>query len=282
MKVFRSSLFLLGFLLCRQAFSQTVLQYNNGIYQHTITIPRAGGTYQPAKPLAQPYTSPPKDSYHYASPDNAPAPKSEPKPAAEPFHALPAPENGYAEYSYSPEIKYKGNFKNGLRSGSGVLTIKDKTTYEGEWANDLFNGKGTLHLSYGVYEGNFVNGYMSGHGILIENGENFTSVVYDGEWVNGHENGYGTLTSDKDKYAGYFADGQKNGKGTLTILKHGDVYEGTFVNGNIDGFGTYYDGYSQAKYTGNFKVGSRNGKGVMVWPDGAKMEGNWKNDEIDG
>ncbi len=276
------SLFFGTLLLCQQAAAQTVMQYNNGPYQHTITIPRAGGTYTPDRPAAPSSYTPEKKTSYTTPADNAPTTKSESKPVVEPFHALPAPENGYAEYSYSAEIKYKGNFKNGQRSGTGVLTIKDKTEYDGEWANDLFNGKGTLHLSYGVYEGNFVNGYMSGHGILTENGENFTSVVYDGEWVNGHENGYGTLTDLKEKYAGYFANDAKNGKGTLTVLKHGDVYEGTFVNGNIDGFGTYYDGYSQAKYTGNFKVGSRNGKGVMVWPSGERMEGTWKNDEMDG
>ena len=39
---------------------------------------------------------------------------------------------------------YEGSWKDGKRSGHGRLVHKDEGTYEGEWGNDLQEGKGTM------------------------------------------------------------------------------------------------------------------------------------------
>jgi hypothetical protein len=39
---------------------------------------------------------------------------------------------------------------------------------------------------------------------------------------------------------------------------------------------------SGAVFTGKMRNGKRHGFGIQVWPDGAKYEGNWKNDKTDG
>lgn len=37
--------------------------------------------------------------------------------------------------------------------------------------------------------------------------------------------------------------------------------------------------YQQAKFDGEWKLNKRNGHGSMVWPDGSRFEGEWRNDE---
>lgn len=56
-----------------------------------------------------------------------------------------------------------------MRSGTGLLVKANKDTYEGHWAEDMYNGQGTLTLpSRGtVYCGTFVNGHYDGFGKLV-------------------------------------------------------------------------------------------------------------------
>ena len=44
---------------------------------------------------------------------------------------------------YKNGSKYIGNFKQGRRSGYGVLHGED-TTYKGNWEEDAYNGEGQL------------------------------------------------------------------------------------------------------------------------------------------
>ena len=53
-------------------------------------------------------------------------------------------------------IKYVGEFKNHLRHGHGKLS-NDKYSYEGDWKDDLKDGKGVEIINNGdmTYEGQF-------------------------------------------------------------------------------------------------------------------------------
>ena len=44
---------------------------------------------------------------------------------------------------------YKGEFKNSVWSGKGILTFPNGATYNGEWANGFMNGEGTFTWSDG-------------------------------------------------------------------------------------------------------------------------------------
>lgn len=94
-----------------------------------------------------------------------------------------------------------GEFKDGKKYGQGkwikkqhrideytrksyVLTI----TYEGEFKEDLKNGKGICEWSSGSkYEGDFVNDERHGKGKMTWR----DGTVYEGQWAKGQQNGKG-------------------------------------------------------------------------------------------
>jgi len=56
---------------------------------------------------------------------------------------------------------YIGNFVNGKKQGNGIMTYVNGGSYNGQWANDLYNGKGKLILpNKKIQEGDYVNGYF--------------------------------------------------------------------------------------------------------------------------
>ena len=66
------------------------------------------------------------------------------------------------------EGRYIGEIKNGLRHGKGKMNYSNGNIYEGNWINDLFNGKGNyLHKKYGQnISGDWENGYLIERKIL--------------------------------------------------------------------------------------------------------------------
>ena len=60
------------------------------------------------------------------------------------------------------EGRYIGEIKNGLRHGKGKMIYNNGNIYEGNWLNDLFDGKGNyLHKKYGQNtSGDWENGYL--------------------------------------------------------------------------------------------------------------------------
>lgn len=64
--------------------------------------------------------------------------------------------------------EYKGEFKNGLRDGTGVCDWPDMR-YEGTWASDLFWGEGKLVMKErkSFYKGHFKEGVPHGKGAIF-------------------------------------------------------------------------------------------------------------------
>lgn len=116
---------------------------------------------------------------------------------------------------YSNGDVYKGMYKNGERSGTGLCRFGETgSLYKGEWRDDKPSGNGTLFshpneiiesrfdgfrvvdgqvkilMSNGeFYEGNFRSNQRSGTGIhYYKNGD-----FYDGEWTNDRRIGRGRL-----------------------------------------------------------------------------------------
>lgn len=90
---------------------------------------------------------------------------------------------GYATietYSY----RYEGDVKNCSPDGFGKLVYLYKNSniisYEGEFKNGLFNGKGTIKYKDGsIYTGEFKNGLRDGYGTFQDSKG---KIIYDGLW----------------------------------------------------------------------------------------------------
>lgn len=71
---------------------------------------------------------------------------------------------GIVEYKNGE--RYEGDFENDLRNGKGEYAYLDGSHYSGEFRNDQKEGKGTLKMlnSKTLYEGYFLSGQYHGEG----------------------------------------------------------------------------------------------------------------------
>lgn len=94
---------------------------------------------------------------------------------------------GFGEYTWGDGSNYKGDFKQGLRSGYGLWCISlanDCEKYQGHYSMDKKSGYGVYEWENGwIYKGNFENDYRNGYGELYEG----DSCVYRGFWDNGEQ-----------------------------------------------------------------------------------------------
>ena len=108
---------------------------------------------------------------------------------------------------------YEGEFREGKYCGQGKLVI-DGHVWEGQFANDLSNGKTTHTWPNGnVCVGNYVNGLLRGDGTMFfANGDKYVGELsYDGK-----KRGQGTLFyANGTKYIGEFNYDKKHGKGRM-------------------------------------------------------------------
>lgn len=138
---------------------------------------------------------------------SAPQDKQKRGKQAEVVEEDPLPDNGNDTFN-SSDGKYEGEWKKieGTikRHGLGKFTT-EQFTYEGEFSEDLFNGKGVLQYQDGsYYKGEFRNGKICGQGeMLFPNGSR-----YDGQWYDGRMHGIGTFyTKNNQQWSGYWCHG---------------------------------------------------------------------------
>ena len=145
---------------------------------------------------------------------------------------------------------YKGDVKNGVPNGLGIMIDNIGGKYIGEWKDGLFHGQGKFTSLNGsmYYVGGYKKGKRDGQGVLTF----LDGLKYEGEFKDGKWNGQGTLSSlNGRKYVGEYKDGTPNGQGTFT-----------YTNGN--------------KYVGEWEYGWKNGQGTFTYPDGRKYIGEFK------
>jgi len=174
------------------------------------------------------------------------------------------------------QIQYIGNIIDGKKEGKGKLIYPDGTYYEGNFKNDLFNGKGIFVNNNSIYNGDFLNGKKHGKGKIeidiiknknSNNNNNYNNEnkiekkIYEGDWENDFINGNGIeiIQNENGKiiYNGQFIKGKKNGKGKL-ILSNGSEYYGDFKNDLLEG------------------------NGIFKWNDNKYYNGEWNNNCING
>ena len=149
---------------------------------------------------------------------------------------------GRALVTYANNDRYEGEFKDGLREGTGLYTyFKEEgqpNTYEGEWLQNKKHGIGKMiFVGFGEYFGRFENGKRHGEGVFkyYKSGN-----IYSGSWKYGEKNGHGEFifNDTKMKIAGNWD------KGKLTegkwIFPNGTYFEGPFVNNYPKGEGVWH------------------------------------------
>lgn len=169
-------------------------------------------------------------------------------------------------------ITYEGEFLNKKFHGKGRMVSPDGATYEGEWFNGNKHGTGTLNRTDGsTYVGEFRDDQFNGQGTLTD----ARGTIWSGYWVNGTLNGDGSITmADGTLYSGGMVNNQYQGNGSITY-PDGTYYEGQFANGQYQGKGelTFADG---KKYSGNFLENQFHGQGILMNPNGSNISGSFK------
>ena len=67
--------------------------------------------------------------------------------------------------NYNDLFIYNGNFKNDLFEGKGIMRYINGEIYEGEWKENEFIFGRKINDMY-IYKGNFKNEKMNGNGII--------------------------------------------------------------------------------------------------------------------
>ena len=178
-------------------------------------------------------------------------------------------------YEYNGEIKYEGDFLEGNYNGYGILYGKGSITeynlklYEGEFKEGKYYGLGKKYQdnylgNYLYYEGNFNNNIFDGKGILFyQNGQkfyegNFQENKIEGEGIKYYQNGskkiegiFDTFKKCEGKY--YDPENKEMYRGKIIneipidskkIILYNDntfkIYEGEMNKGYYNGYGIEY------------------------------------------
>ena len=188
--------------------------------------------------------------------------------------------NGKGRFTVNNDqfLYYEGEVANDGFNGFGKYVYGPKNTkdyYEGEWKNDKYNGQGKRVMRDGrVFEGLFENNsIISGH----LTGPN---IEVNGHWENGQFTGIGWEKTSKGLYEGNWKNDEYNGQGKLSgknVLQEGTFKDGEFWSG------TGWEKTSNGNlFEGSWKDGKRNGKGKLTYANGAIYEGDFAEGKLSG
>ncbi len=180
---------------------------------------------------------------------------------------------------------YKGEFKAGLRHGTGILYSADGLIlYDGDWKDNVQEGTGINYFCDGKerYEGDFKAGQREGDGVYYwENGDR-----YEGKWENDVRNGVGEfISADGTRTAQIWLEDEFV---TNLILNaeswtdmDGTVYTGKKEKDKIEGYGrVVYDNGNI--YVGQLREGNKDGNGIYYYQNGDRYEGEWRDGQLTG
>jgi hypothetical protein len=180
--------------------------------------------------------------------------------------------HGKGQYT-SKVFKYQGEFRDGLKHGTGKYEWENGDRYEGTFADDRPNGNGKYQFANGdTYEGEVKAGVVAGRGTYVTK----AGDRIEGSFVGGLANGTGIYRfASGDRYEGDLANGKPHGKGRY-FAKGGDRIEAPFVNGLANGKGVYHFSNND-RYEGDIRDGALTGTGAYFYASGQKYEGEMVN-----
>lgn len=122
----------------------------------------------------------------------------------------------------------------GSREKRPMVTIDNEAKYQGEWVNNVRDGRGYQIWPDGsLYEGFWKNNKANGRGRLIH----ADGDVYEGEWKDDKAHGYGVyMHADGARYEGYWSEDKQHGRG-VEQWPDGAVYDGNYYDGEKHGEG---------------------------------------------
>lgn len=184
--------------------------------------------------------------------------------------------NGVGKITYSNGKEYLGSFVEGIKHGIGQLTIGEKS-YKGEFKDGKRTGYGVFNESdYEIRKGRFENGEHNGFGeVELKN----TGNVYKGYFKHGKPNGPGIEITPDEEYSGEYEAGKKHGYGKI-VEKGGFIFTGCFKFGEKTGFGHDRSPDGDA-YAGEFLNGKKHGVGRLTGQD-FNYTGGFFNNEYQG
>lgn len=166
------------------------------------------------------------------------------------------PDKNNTDFQFTSGSSYRGGWKGASKEGFGIeINASGTKKYEGEWAANARNGKGSLfHKLDGdinfrqMYAGDWVDGRMEGYGVYsFKNGD-----IYKGHWVHNKRSGSGTMQyANGDAYSGEWLNDVLHGPGVL-YLENGNTYDGHFVAGLKEGPGKFYYASTNKVYEGEW------------------------------
>jgi len=131
------------------------------------------------------------------------------------YAGAPPPEEG--EEPPPPVATYDGSWKNGNKSGTGIITYADGSKYQGQWSKGKRHGMGAFYYANGdIYSGDWANGKKEGHGTYIYT---TTQTHLKGTWVNGKCT-HGTFS---DRYGNAY-EGDFGGDGASVAFATGGSF----------------------------------------------------------
>ena len=183
--------------------------------------------------------------------------------------------HGHGTVTWENGERYIGNFVQGVAT-TGIQLYPDGTKYKGEFKDKLEHGQGVVTYPDGLsYTGEFKYGYEDGQGVMTwPGGETLSGEFKEGNPVYGKSE---SPTSDRI-YEGEFLDWTFHGQGVMTWAD-GGRYEGKFKDGFMDGKGVYtwQDG---RYYEGEWKKDKHDGPGVITLANGSRFKQVWKDGKL--
>lgn len=191
---------------------------------------------------------------------------------------------------YGDMCTYEGEFRHGKRSGQGKISWPDGSSYDGDWWDNNYHGRGILtKINEYIYDGEWFGGKKYGQGkITYADG-----TSYIGEWASDEKDGKGVITnldgstceenwtygklrtikmtkSDGSSYEGQWPWGSN---GIIKLINpDGSIFEGSISDKNKAGRMTWPNG---SCYEGVILDDKKHGRGKMSWPNGSCYDGNW-------
>jgi antitoxin component YwqK of YwqJK toxin-antitoxin module len=136
----------------------------------------------------------------------------------------------YTEYG---SLKYQGGYAFKNYHGYGNLFINNNESYEGEFVDGIYDGRGTYYWKNGnvKFVGNWKNNKRHGKGKIYEN----NSLIFNGMWKDNHKNGIGQEFENGSLiFDGIWKNDKKNGYGkeyddVENLIKEGIWEENKFI-----------------------------------------------------